>query len=128
LRVKTGPLKGELFEPELNIRFGTHYFKRMLRMFSDNVPLALSAYNAGPGRIRRWVEIRNFSPEFLTGTEPVPSDDLWVDELPWNETRFYSKAILRNWMIYKTLYEKQGLRDFYPVEHPVWKRAVKSTN
>ncbi len=33
----------------------------------------------------------------------APEVEVWVDELPWDETSFYVKAILRNWMIYKLL-------------------------
>lgn len=124
IRLKTSNMQGELFDPESNIRMGEHYLRRMMRMFDDNVPLALSAYNAGPGRLKRWLQIRNFGDEFTRTIEEPPFDDLWIDELPWPETRYYSKAILRNWMIYRLLFTNDNLRDF----HPVWKRAVILTN
>ncbi len=92
-----------LYEPELNIQMGSHYLARMIRAFKGQTPLALASYNAGIGRMRRWISSR---PE-LSQVETLPAlsieTDLWVDELPWSETSFYVKAVLRNLLLYKSL-------------------------
>jgi soluble lytic murein transglycosylase len=75
----------------------------MIRGFGGSVPLGLAAYNAGPTRVRKWLSAR----KDLEGTESAksstPEAEIWVDELPWEETSFYVKAILRNWIIYRLL-------------------------
>lgn len=46
----------DLHDPETNKLFGTFYLNKMLRMFDGDTELALAAYNAGPGKVRQWVE------------------------------------------------------------------------
>ncbi len=46
---------GDLFDPEINIRFGAFYLRAMLDMFGGDLDRALAAYNAGPGNVQRWV-------------------------------------------------------------------------
>lgn len=48
------PSRADLFDPEVNVRFGAFYLARMLDRFSDE-SLALAAYNAGPANVRRWM-------------------------------------------------------------------------
>jgi soluble lytic murein transglycosylase-like protein len=77
--------------PEISIRFGMYYFKEMLQEF-DSVPLSLAAYNAGPIRVRRW--IRN---------DPNSEMDLFIELIPYDETRNYVKSILGRQQIYRFL-------------------------
>jgi len=44
----------DLADPDTNILFGTHYLKKMLRLFDGDAELALAAYNAGPGKVKEW--------------------------------------------------------------------------
>ncbi len=44
----------DLFDPEINIRFGAFYLRAMLDMFGGDLDRALAAYNAGPGNVQRW--------------------------------------------------------------------------
>jgi soluble lytic murein transglycosylase len=65
------------------------------------VPLGLAAYNAGPARMKIFVNSRS---EVLSQTQKFssdPWDEMWFDEIPWFETSFYVKAILRNSIMYK---------------------------
>lgn len=89
----------DMYRPEVNVPMGTHYVAKMLREFDGNVPLALAGYNAGPHRIGKWLKQR---PELaaLKGRDFSSwEDEIWYDELPWDETSFYVKAILRNVLI-----------------------------
>jgi len=53
------PDEEDLFEPARNLRLGVRYMRYLLRRFDHNVPVALAAYNGGPGRIaRHWRELR----------------------------------------------------------------------
>lgn len=103
-----------LLNPDVNIKLGSVYLSRLIRSFGGNLPLALAAYNAGPGRMRRWLGARkDVSP--IEAKTSSPEVEVWMDELPWDETSFYVKAILRNWMIYRLLDgSKVNLSD------PIW--------
>ena len=82
-----------LFMAEINIHLGVAFFSDMRRRFGDNLPLILSAYNAGPTRATRW---RQF---------PEVADPLrFVERIPFTETRGYVKNVSLNWAIYTWLY------------------------
>ena len=49
-------VKEALYQPEVNIMLGTKYFSELLRQYNNNVPLALTAYNAGIGNVAKWIE------------------------------------------------------------------------
>ena len=49
IRLKKFRIPESLFDPETNIRMGTHYLRRMLKKYKGIVPLAMAAYNVGPG-------------------------------------------------------------------------------
>ena len=82
-----------LFEPETNIRLGSWYLGALLREFRDQAPLALAAYNAGPFRVKRWLE--------QTGRESL---DEFIEQIPYDQTREYVKKILTFQYTYGRLY------------------------
>lgn len=108
LKVKGLSLPNDLFDPEKNLIFCTYYLAKLLKQFNQNVPAALAAYNAGPTRIQRWLDSRRVE---LSGTSE-PEKEIWIDELPWSETRFYVKAILRNLILYRAIdaFESRGAK------------------
>ena len=82
-----------LYDPAVNIRFGTRYFRQLLDEFDNRPELALAGYNAGPHRVRVWTaEDRN-----------VPAE-LFIEEIPFTETRNYVKLVMRNEMLYRRWY------------------------
>ena len=107
-------LPKDMFQPKKNIQFGTHYIHKMMEEFDHHLPLSFAAYNAGPHRLKKWLESRDIKPEKTI----QPLEELWVEELPWAETRFYVKAILRNILIYR--YLDQGP---LTITDPFWKVA-----
>lgn len=81
-----------LTEPAINIRAGTAYLAGLLRRFQGTVPLAVGAYNAGPGGVRRHAALAR-------------SDlDRFVEELPYAETRAYVQRVMQTYGIYRWLY------------------------
>jgi len=88
-----------LNEPDLNIRYGTFYFSELLRRFNDNFALAAAGYNAGPGRVKRW----------LPAVRPMPTD-LWVETIPFNETRDYVTSVLMYAVVYQERLRQSTLR------------------
>jgi soluble lytic murein transglycosylase len=103
LRIKDFQVPDSLYDPDVNIRLGSTYLARMVRNFNGNIPLALAAYNAGPTRLRRWMAARKDFAQLDSLRSSAPEVEIWMDELPWEETSFYVKAILRNWLIYRML-------------------------
>lgn len=93
----------DLFEPKRNIQFGTYYLSRLISKYQGNVPVALAAYNAGQGRIDRWLRARPSLKNIVATRSSAADNELWFDEIPYAETSFYVKAILRNLLIYRTL-------------------------
>jgi len=117
-RIQKFKVPDSLFQPEINIRLGTTYFSRLTTMFSGNIPMALAAYNAGPARLKRWLSSRKDLDGLQAKASSSPDVEIWMDELPWEETSFYVKAILRNWMIYRVLDEGR-----LQVQEPIWKNT-----
>ncbi|MHC4971446.1 MAG: lytic transglycosylase domain-containing protein [Planctomycetota bacterium] len=73
----------ELFDPAFNLDLGCRYLRRMLDRFDDNVLLALMAYNAGPGRVERWLNEER---------DPVAI----LKHHAYGETRAYVGKVLRH--------------------------------
>ncbi len=100
----------DVYLPANNIQFGTRYIAQMIDLCRGSVPLALAAYNAGPGRMQQWFRLRDDLKVYFEGTglskeaAMDPLSELWVDELPLSEPSFYVKAVLRNALIYRWLY------------------------
>lgn len=82
--------EASLLEPHTNIQLGSGYLKMMLEKHRDNPILATVAYNAGPGRIRQWL------PRYDMAA------DLWIETIPYKESRDYVKNIL----IYTAVYQE----------------------
>ena len=75
---------GLINELETNISLGTYYLKHVHDRLDGSAVLATAAYNAGPGRARRWQDVRP-----LEGA-------VYVESIPFNETRDYVKKVLAN--------------------------------
>lgn len=84
-----------LKRPEINIAVGCQVLKGLLRKFPKQPLLAIAGYNAGPGRPMRWVKER-----------PDMDLDVWVETIPFAETRTYVKHVLASWAAYVWLYDR----------------------
>jgi len=83
----------DLADPAVNVRLGVTYLKQLLDQFEGDRVLALSAYNAGPGRARRWKrELGSLPP------------DEFVESIPLPESRLYVKRVLFFEGAYAALY------------------------
>jgi len=83
----------DLFEPEINIKLGTKYVSRMLQKY-ENTELALAAYNAGSGNVDSWIN-----------SGKIKADGSDAENIPFKETNNYVRKILKDYRIYKELYE-----------------------
>ncbi len=106
LRLYKVSLPWGLYSPDVNIRLGSFYLKKRIEAYKGHVPMALASYNVGPGRLQKWSVDRNLitSLQDTMYEDSWKVQDLWVEEMPWEETRFYVKAVLRNYYLY-TLFE-----------------------
>lgn len=112
-------LPEDMFEPDRNIRMGTHYVAKMMNQFKGHVPLALAAYNAGPTRVDRWLKARSSLQGLESTRVSTPESELWIDEFPFAETSFYVKAILRNLMMYQITDSGR-----FTTQEPLWKASA----
>ncbi|MET0595770.1 MAG: transglycosylase SLT domain-containing protein [Polyangiaceae bacterium] len=87
-----------LYRPETNVALGCRFLAELRAKFPVNPSLAISAYNAGPGAPVRWIATRE-SDDF----------DLWVEQIPYDETKKYTKRVLASYAAYAFLYDKDRL-------------------
>ena len=90
------PYTGELItDRDTNLKIGTGYLKLVLDGFEGHQALAAAAYNAGPGRPRRWREGATLEAA------------VWAESIPFNETRDYVQKVLSNAVDYAALISGQ---------------------
>ena len=76
------PALTDLFDPYINTALGAARLRMLLDEFDDQIPVALAGYNAGANAVMRWLP-----------QEPLDSD-IWIENIPYNETRGYVQRIL----------------------------------
>ena len=81
----------DLLTPEKNIALGSHYLEQLLKAYDGNRILAAAAYNAGPGRVRQWLNKEK--------DNQLPYD-VWIETIPFKETRGYVQNVLAFSVIY----------------------------
>ncbi|MBU5317242.1 lytic transglycosylase domain-containing protein [Clostridium bornimense] len=82
-----------LFDPDINIRYGTWYINYLSNKFNGNRNVIIAAYNAGPGSVDKWLNDSNYSQN---------GEDL--DNIPFVETDKYVAKVNFYYNIYKFLY------------------------
>ena len=87
-----------VFEPEINIRLGSFYLRRLLNQFDGEVKVALAAYNAGSGTVRGWLSDPRYS-----------TDGRTLFYIPFPETRRYVERIDRFNRVYDVYFWVLGL-------------------
>jgi soluble lytic murein transglycosylase len=82
------PHMTDLFDPQINSTLGAVHLHQLLDKVNGQLPLALAAYNAGIGAASRWLPADSIAP------------DVWVENIPYNETRAYVQRILWHTVVY----------------------------
>lgn len=95
------PFNGDatLLQPGTSIRYGAWYLRDLLNRFGGHKVLATAAYNAGPHRAERW-RPRNGAMEA----------DVWIETVPYAETRSYLRRILSYTAIYQHRMGRESVR------------------
>jgi soluble lytic murein transglycosylase len=89
-RGETLSRNSQLLSPVLNVNLGTQYIRSLLGKTGGSLVLAAASYNAGPHRVRSWL------PE-----EGEVEADVWIDNIPFTETRRYVRGLLAYIAIYE---------------------------
>lgn len=79
---------------DTNLRLGAYYLKYVLTTFDNQPLLASAAYNAGPGRAKRWRD----NNKILEGA-------IYAETIPFSETREYVKKVLKNSVYYANIWK-----------------------
>ena len=87
----------ELNNPMTNVTLGSAYLSDMMKKFDQNPAYAAAAYNAGPHRVTRWLKERGHLPL-----------DVWIETIPFSETRKYVQNVLAYRVIYDRLDGRQA--------------------
>lgn len=89
-------------DPQYNIMLGSRYFSDLMSNYGNYAPLAVAAYNAGPGNVRKWIRER--------GDPRSPGVDVlrWVEEIPFFETKNYVHRVLENAVVYDAMNPAQA--------------------
>ena len=91
----------DLHDPAVNVRFGTFYFSKMKSRLDDSQILALFAYNAGLTNVRRWIR----GSKIQLDARGKISSDLFLETLPFSETRDYGRRVISAAAMYAWLYD-----------------------
>jgi soluble lytic murein transglycosylase len=86
-----------------NMLLGDGYFRRMLDYYGGSYPLAVAAYNAGPGNVNKWLR--------ANGDPRAGAMDWveWVEKIPVTETRNYVQRVLENAVVYEAMYPARAI-------------------
>ena len=95
-RARGWPSTGSLTDPKMNLEYGQSFIEQMRGNSgtAGQLPRVIASYNAGPLPVARWASINDKG-------DPL----LWIESIPYWETRYYVPAVLRNMWVY------QGLND-----------------
>lgn len=86
--------RGSLTDPRFNLEFGQSFIERMRSdsATAGQLPRIIASYNAGPLPVARWASIKDKG-------DPL----LWIESLPYWETRYYVPSVMRNMWVYQGL-------------------------
>jgi len=89
------PEPADLERPEVNVALGTRYLAELDKRMQGRESAMIASYNAGPLAVARW----------LRDAPAGQPDDVFVEDIPYTQTRSYAKRVLRSYWLYQRLYE-----------------------
>jgi len=109
---RPSPALTDLFDPYINTALGASRLRMLLDEFDDQIPVALAGYNAGPNAVTRWLP------------QQALDADIWIENIPYNETRGYVQRILWHSLMFTWLRTKghaqeteAWLTSIHPIHH-----------
>jgi soluble lytic murein transglycosylase len=89
------PSTSSLLQPSINVPLGSAYLRGLYDRNAGQASLAIGSYNAGPGAVRRWLP------------ESPMAMDVWVENIPYNETRNYVQKVSWHMIVFAWLAERK---------------------
>jgi soluble lytic murein transglycosylase len=88
-------ISGNIYNPETNIKAGSLYYEGLKKVLGNKDIYAISAYNGGIGSVTSWFSkiVYNDADEF-------------VEQIPYPETKNYTKKVLRTYWVYGNVYPR----------------------
>ena len=102
-------IEQRLFEPATNIRLGALLLRRLTNRYQNNLPAVFAAYNAGEEVVDMWLQRRAH-----------PDPRVWIELIPFGETKNYVMKVYRNYLIYRFLARDET--------HIAWSPKIPSTD
>ena len=85
----------KLYDPVYNVQIGAAELGHAIDNYRGSYILTFVAYNAGPGRVREWIE------RFGDPRDPKIDPIDWVERIPFSETRNYVQRVMENMQVYR---------------------------
>ncbi|MCC7527167.1 MAG: transglycosylase SLT domain-containing protein [Candidatus Melainabacteria bacterium] len=89
--------ESDITRPEVNVKLGTYYLSYAIQRFGGNAMLGVASYNGGPGAVGSWMRRHSASGGDF---------DLFVENIPFRETRDYVRKVFGSYWTYQALYGK----------------------
>lgn len=83
----------QMFEPQINVKFGIQYLNDLSQMFNGEKAYMIASYNAGEEAVGRWIQFSD-----------AADVEEFIEEIPYTETNKYVKRVLKSYWIYNELY------------------------
>ena len=97
-------LKSLTHDAHYNMTLGSHYLAEMFQKYQNSYILAIAAYNAGPHRVTKWLNLYGDLKKFKDPHEVID----WIESIPFSGTRNYVQRVLENLQIYRTILNKHA--------------------
>jgi soluble lytic murein transglycosylase len=91
----------KLFDPDFAIKYGAGYLKKLSDELGEQINLVAAGYNGGPHRVKLW--LRNFK----NSGDLELDNDVFIEHIPFNETRTYVKRVINFYLAYQKLYDEK---------------------
>jgi soluble lytic murein transglycosylase len=104
------PSRADLYDPQTSIQLGAARLKTLIERYSGELPVALAAYNAGESAAERWLP------------ERAMDGDIWIENIPYNETRAYVRRVLWHSLVFA------WIEDGRPKSTESWLGSVSPIN
>lgn len=112
------PSRSDLHDPSTNLMLAQDYLNHLSEQLEGNLMLVVAAYNGGIGNVKRWLD---------RGVTPADDPVLWLESIPFDETRDYVEKVFANYWVYQQrmgakAWSLQSLADgYWPL---AWKAAA----
>ena len=104
-----------LKDPAINVAIGARELGYLWNYYDHDAALVIAGYNAGEGAVNRWLRVAERGER---GEAAADTLDAFIESIPYDETRGYTKRVLSSWFAYHWLYPDHAGEDAVPVLAP----------